>query len=41
MDNTEMIKQILDKVTWLEDRAKDHDRQMKEIVDKIEEEKKR
>ena len=35
MDNTEMLKQILEKVTWLEERAKDYDRQLEEIDSKI------
>jgi len=35
MDNTEMLKQILEKVTFLEERAKDHDRQLEVMVSKI------
>ena len=39
MNNKHLLKVILEKVTFLEERAKDHDRQMQEISDILETEK--
>lgn len=35
-----LLREMSEKIEFLYDRAKDHDRQMKEFVDKMEEEKK-